>query len=73
MTTQQRYKYLVDLDKRAKDSETRHYFTLLKSLVLLSYFTAKDGATKTLRYLPIPGKFDGDYPFEQGDKSWALG
>lgn len=73
MTTPQRHEWLVALDKSAKDSESTHYFTLLKRLILMSYFTAKDGAIKALRYLPIPGKFDGDYPFQQGDKSWALG
>ncbi len=73
MTTPQRHNWLVDLDKSAKESKTNHYFTLLKSLVLLSYFTAKDGATKALRYLPIPGKFEGDYPFQEGEKAWALG
>ena len=47
--------------------------TELKNLVLLSYFTSKDGATKALRYLPIPGKFEGNHPIQQGDKTWALG
>lgn len=73
MTTQQRHEWLVELDKNAKESEPMHYFTLLKSLVLLSYFTAKEGAEQALRYLPIPSKFEGDYPFQQGDKAWALG
>ncbi len=73
MTTLEKHEWLVVLDKSARDSETTHYFRLLKSLVLLSYFTAKDGATKALRYLPIPGKFEGNYPFQQGDKAWALG
>ena len=73
ITAQQRQECLVDLDEKAKNSKTPHYFTELKSLVLLSYFTSKDGATKALRYLPIPGKFEGNHPIQQGDKAWALG
>ena len=73
MTAEQRHQVLVEVAKKAKNSEEVHYFSLLKNLVLRSYFTAKDGATEALRYLPIPGKFEGDYPFQQGDKAWALG
>ena len=73
MTTAQRHKCLVDLDKSAKDSKSTHYFSLLKNLVLRSYFTAKEGANQALRYIPIPGRFEGDYPFQAGDKAWALG
>lgn len=63
---------LVNLDKIAKESNTPHYFSLLKSLVLFGYFTSKEGAEKALRYVPIPGKFQGDIPYEKGDKAWAL-
>lgn len=73
MTNKQRYQLLVALADQAKDSESTHYFTLLKSLVLMSYFTSKDGANQALRYVPIPGRFEGSYPFRQGDKAWALG
>jgi len=73
MTTAQRHQTLVALAKKVAKSETTHYFSLLKSLVLRSYFTSKDGAKQALRYVPIPGKFEGDYPFQQGDKAWALG
>lgn len=73
MTAEQRHQVLVELAERAKNSEEIHYFSLLKNLVLVSYFTAKDGATQALRHLPIPGQFKGDYPFQQGDKAWALG
>jgi hypothetical protein len=48
-----------------------HYFTMVKQLTLLGYFTSEVGATKALRYLPVPGRYDGAYPYKKGDKAWA--
>jgi hypothetical protein len=48
-----------------------HYFTMLKQLAIFSFFTSKEGATKALRYLPVPGKYDGDFNYRKGDKAWA--
>ncbi len=73
MTKEERHDCLIRLDTIAKKSENSHYFSALKSLVLFAYFTSKEGAEKALRYLPIPGKYKGDYPIKQGDKAWALG
>lgn len=49
----------------------RHYYTLIKQLTLLGYFTSEVGAKKALRHNPVPGKFDGAYPYKKGDKAWA--
>ena len=67
-----KHNLLVKLDQEAQESISPHYFSLIKSLVLFGYFTSQEGANKALRYLPIPGKYDGNYPFENGDKAWAL-
>lgn len=48
-----------------------HYYTMLKQLTLLGFFTSKTGATETLRYSAVPGKYDGAYPYKKGDKAWA--
>jgi len=48
-----------------------HYFTMMKQLTLLGFFTSKEGATQALRYIPVPGKYIGDYPYKKGDKAWA--
>lgn len=47
-------------------------FRLLKELTLLGYFTSEEGATKALRYLPVPGGFVGSLPLKPGERSWAL-
>jgi hypothetical protein len=62
----------IDLEERnQKNSDKLHYFKLMKELVLLSYFTSEIGCTEALRYLPVPGKYIGDFPYQKGDKAWA--
>lgn len=58
-------------DKIALKEKADHYFTMLRNLTLLGYFTSEPGATKALRYIQTPGYFAGDIPYKTGDKSWA--
>ncbi len=48
-----------------------HYYTMIKQLTLWGYFTSEVGATKALRNLPVPGKYDGAYAYKKGDKAWS--
>ena len=48
-----------------------HYYTMMKQLTLMGFFTSKTGMTETLRHVPVPGKFDGNFPYAKGDKAWA--
>lgn len=73
-----RKELLVSLDKEAKtfkqskkENEPAHYFTMMKQLTLLGFFTSKTGATETLRHIAVPGKYDGAFPYKKGDKAWA--
>jgi hypothetical protein len=75
----QRTALLTDLDKEQqqysktkKPKEPNHYFRMIKELTLLGYFTSEVGCTKALRYVPVPGRFDGCIPYKKGDKAWAL-
>ena len=52
--------------------EPPHYYTLMKQLTLVGYFTSEIGNKEALRFLPIPGKYDGAYPYKKGDKAWAI-
>ena len=54
-----------------KDKEAKHYFRLMKELTLLGYFTSEIGATKALRYIESPGRYDACIPYKKGDKAWA--
>lgn len=78
LVPKEKHDLLVKLDEEArqhqqkkKPGETHHYFTLMKQLTLLGYFTSVSGATQALRYLPVPGRFEGCVPYKKGDKAWA--
>lgn len=45
-----------------------HYFTMMKQLTLLGFFTSQEGMTKAVRYLPVPGRYEGCVPYKKGDK-----
>jgi Gluconate 2-dehydrogenase subunit 3 len=48
-----------------------HYFRMMKELTLLGFFTSEVGATKALRYVESPGRFDSCTPYAAGDPAWA--
>ena len=77
-TASQRTELLKTLDAEQsayQASKTKeapsHYFRMMKELTVLGYFSSKEGATQALRYLPVPGKYDGAYPYKKGEKAWA--
>ena len=74
----QRTSFLTTLDKEAKEyqkgkkkEDPNHYFTMIKQLTLLGFFTSKPGATQALRHEAVPGKYDGALPYKKGDRAWA--
>jgi hypothetical protein len=76
--TKGRHDLLVAIDKEAaeyqkakKPEDPRHYFTMMKELTLTGFFTSEVGATKALRYVAVPGKFEGSVPYTKGEKAWA--
>lgn len=79
LSAAEKHDLLVDIDKEAKDyNKTRkegdpnHYFSMVKQLTIWGYFTSEPGATKALRYVAVPGHYDGNFPYKKGDKAWAL-
>jgi hypothetical protein len=78
MSSRDKHALLEKLDKESKThakedgKESKHYFTMIKQLTVWGYFTSEVGATQALRYLPVPGFFNGCMPYTKGDKAWAL-
>ncbi|NCU04125.1 MAG: gluconate 2-dehydrogenase subunit 3 family protein [Chitinophagaceae bacterium] len=58
-------------DQKDFEGAPSHYYTMMKQLTLLGFFSSKTGMTETLRHKPIPGKYDGAFPYAKGDKAWA--
>jgi Gluconate 2-dehydrogenase subunit 3 len=75
---EERKKLLIALDKEQKDysankkpADPAHYFRMMKELTIWGYFTSEPGATKALRYIAVPGRYEGCIPYKKGDKAWA--
>jgi hypothetical protein len=49
-----------------------HYFTMMKDLTMLGYFTSQPGATQALRHNAIPGDYNGSLPYRKGDRAWSM-
>ncbi len=69
---------LIEIDLEAKsynantqNSNEPHYFTLMKQMTLLGFFTSEVGSTKVLRYDAMPGEYKGVVPYKQGEAIWA--
>jgi hypothetical protein len=52
--------------------EPAHYFRMMKQLTLLGYFTSEVGASRTLRFVEVPGRYDGNVPYKKGDRNWFV-
>ena len=78
LTPENRLSLLTEIDNEMsayyqsrKKDDPNHYFALMKQLTLWGYFTSEAGSTKALRYLPVPGKFEGCIPYAKGEGAWA--
>lgn len=49
----------------------KHFYTMVKQLTLLGFFTSETGTTKTLRYVAVPGRYDGNVPYIKGQRAWG--
>ncbi len=76
ITAQQRHELLVQLDSEAKEHAQSgagaHYFTMFKQLTLFCYFTSEVAATQAMRFIAVPGRYDGCAPYEKGEPAWAV-
>jgi hypothetical protein len=55
--------------KKAKD-DPPHYFRMMKELTVLGYFSSEIGCTKAVRYIEVPGHYDGNAPYTKGERAW---
>jgi hypothetical protein len=74
LTDEQRHKRALDQHDgtyKRDPQDDPHYFNMMKQLTLWGFFTSEPGATKALRYVAVPGKYEGCIPYKKGDKAWA--
>jgi len=75
LTPQERTALLNEKDSEQRTQshfhlKTPHYFKMMKQLAVLGYFSSEVGCTQSLRYIEVPGSFNGDFPYKKGDKAW---
>lgn len=73
--TEQKEKNKQGQEKNTNDFKRQvmpnHYFQQLKQLAIFGYFTSEKGRTEGLRYVPVPGKYQGVIDYKKGDKAFA--
>jgi hypothetical protein len=73
LTSEQQFQLLTNLDlgEQYFNQAQRADFKVLKQYICFGYYTSEVGATKELRYDPVPGGFKGSIPYKSSDPSWA--
>lgn len=57
---------------RAGSSGPIHFFRIMKELTTLGFFTSEIGASKFLRYDPVPGPYRADLPYDKATgRAWS--
>lgn len=59
-----------DPTQKAIDPNTP-FFTKLKELTVLGYFTSEVGSKQALSYNPMPMRYEGDYDFDKVGREWS--
>jgi hypothetical protein len=63
----------MDDDAQALSSKASppHYFRMMRELTILGYFSSEIGSTQAVKYLEVPGRYDGNVPYKKGDE-WFI-
>jgi hypothetical protein len=47
------------------------FYLKLKELTVLGYYTSEIGSTQEMVYLPVPGRYDGDFELAEIGRQWT--
>lgn len=53
------------------DPDAPSFFRMMKELVIIGYYTSAVGATEELQTRIVPGRYDGDVPYEEVGRAWS--
>lgn len=59
------------MQESANPPELPGFFRMMKQLTLVGYYTSEAGATRELRYLAVPAKYDGCVSVDEIGRTWA--
>lgn len=60
-----------DGERFTMEDPRAHWFTMMKQLTLLGYFTSEIGCTVAQQYVESPGRFDPCAPYTPGERNHA--
>lgn len=61
-----------ELRNRKEAPKQKPFYDLVKELTITGYCTSEAGATKLLKYLPVPGEYKPCIPLSEVGGAWAL-
>ena len=56
--------------KGKRKDQPDHWFRGVKDLTIIGYFSSEIGCTQAIRFIEVPGAFDGNVPYKKGDHGW---
>lgn len=72
LTGEEKNQLMNELRQESLDNKKKPcFFIIARDLTLLGYFTSEIGCTIAREYLPIPGRYDGNADYKEGQKAWA--
>lgn len=73
-THKQQVQLLTAVEKKEMGftQDDKDFFRHLKSYTLFGYYTSEAGASQELAFLPVPGGYQGNFPFAKIGKAWSL-
>jgi hypothetical protein len=67
----ERERLLREVDAAARQAGDSHWFVVVRELALRTYFTSEIGMTRAMRYVAIPGRWEGCLPLAPGQPAWG--
>ena len=61
-----------EMRSRQEAPKQKPFYDLVKELTITGYCTSEPGATKLLKYLPVPGEYKPCIPLSEVGGAWAL-
>ena len=63
--------YTKAMKESGQSDADQHYYSMYKQLTIWGYFSSEVGATKALRHVAVPGRYEGCITLEAGQKAWG--
>jgi Gluconate 2-dehydrogenase subunit 3 len=71
LSPSEREKLLLAIDAEARASGNGHWYHAVREVALRAYFSSEIGMTQALRYVRVPGRWNGCVSLEPGQPAWG--